>query len=725
MSRVPANRFKAAMEGHSRRTFLAASIAAGGGLLLSVKLPLSARGAASAASPGEISAFVQIDRDGKVHLTMPYVEMGQGTYTSISMLIAEELEVDLAEVKYEHAPPNDKLYANPILGFQATGGSTAIRAAWQPMREAGAAARMMLISAAAAHWGVDGASCRAAKGAVIHVPTNRRLSFGVLAEKAAKLPVPDKIPLKDPKLFTLIGKPAKRLDTPAKVNGTAVFGIDAKVPGMKIATVAACPVFGGKLKRVDDRKAMAVNGVFQVVRLDNAVAVVAQHMGAAKKGLAALDVQWDEGPNATLSTADIVRQMEAASQNPGAVARSAGDLDKAMAGAKTKLDGIYQLPFLAHATMEPINCTAHVRKDSCEIWVGTQVMTRAQSVAASITGLPPERVTVHNHLLGGGFGRRLEVDFIAQAVKIAKHVDGPVKVIWTREEDIQHDMYRPYFFDRITAGLDADGMPVAWHHRITGPSIIARWAPPLFKNGFDSDTIDGAEPSYDLPNMLLDYVQYEPPGIPTAFWRSVGPSHNIFVVESFIDELAAAAKKDPVEYRLGLLKDSPRARAVLQLAAEKSGWGQPLPDRTGRGASVQTVFGTFMAQVAEVNVSKEGEVRVKRVVCAVDCGIAVNPDTIKAQIQGAIIYGLTAALHGEITVKNGRVEQDNFDSYRALYINEVPEIDVHIVDNVEAPGGMGEPGTSALPPAVTNAIFAATGKRLRKLPIDPSVLKSI
>ncbi|MGH6867726.1 MAG: xanthine dehydrogenase family protein molybdopterin-binding subunit, partial [Methylocella sp.] len=315
--------------------------------------------------------------------------------------------------------------------------------------------------------------------------------------------------------------------------------------------------------------------------------------------------------------------------------------------------------------------------------------------------------------------------FIAQAVKIAMHVDGPVKVIWTREEDIQHDMYRPYFFDRITAGLDADGMPVAWHHRITGSSIIARWAPPLFKNGFDSDTIDGAEPSYDLPNMLLDYVQYEPPGIPTAFWRSVGPSHNIFVVESFIDELAAAAKKDPVEYRLGLLKDSPRARAVLQLAAEKSGWGQPLPDRTGRGASVQTVFGTFMAQVAEVNVSKEGEVRVKRVVCAVDCGIAVNPDTIKAQIQGAIIYGLTAALHGEITVKNGRVEQDNFDSYRALYINEVPEIDVHIVDNVEAPGGMGEPGTSALPPAVTNAIFAATGKRLRKLPINPSVLKSI
>ena len=656
---------------------------------------------------------------------MPYIEMGQGTYTSISMLIAEELEVDLAQVQYEHAPPNDKLYANPLLGFQATGGSTAIRAAWQPLREAGAAARMMLISAAASQWGVDEASCRAAKGAVIHVPTNRRLSYGVLAEKAASLPVPDKVRLKPPKEFTLIGKPAKRLDTPAKVNGTAVFGIDAKVPGMKIATVAACPVFGGKLKSVDDSKAMAVNGVSQVVHLDDAVAVIAQHMGAAKKGLAALDIQWDEGPNATLSTADIVSQMEAASQKPGAIARNTGDVDKAMAGAKIKLDAIYQLPFLAHTTMEPVNCTVHVRKDSCEIWVGTQVMTRAQSVAASITGLPPEQVTVHNHLLGGGFGRRLEVDFIAQAVKIAMQVEGPVKVIWTREEDIQHDMYRPYFFDRISGGLDDDGMPVAWHHRITGSSIIARWAPPVFKDGIDFDTVDGAvEPPYALPNILVDYVRHEPPGIPTAFWRSVGPSHNIFVVESFIDELAAAAKKDPVAYRLGLLKEAPRAKAVLQLAAEKSGWGQSLPDRSGRGASVQNVFGTFMAQVAEVNVSEQGEVRVGRVVCAVDCGIAVNPDTIEAQIQSAILYGLTAALHGEITLKKGRVEQSNFDNYRAMFINEVPAIEVHIVESEEAPGGMGEPATSALFPAVTNAIFAATGVRVRKLPIGKVPLKA-
>jgi isoquinoline 1-oxidoreductase beta subunit len=726
MSRVLERRSDAESDRLSRRTFLAASLAAGGGFLLSLQLPLPARGAApAAASPPVVDAFVRIDRDGTVHLTMPYIEMGQGTYTSISMLIAEELEVDLAQVRYEHAPPSDKLYANPLLGFQATGGSTAIRAAWQPLRETGAAARMMLISAAASQWGVEEGSCRAEKGAIVHGPSNRRLSYGELAEKAAALPVPDKVKLKDPKDFTLIGKRAKRLDSPAKVNGAALFGIDANVPGMRIATVAACPVFGGKLKSVDDGKAMSVNGVSQVVRLDDAVAVIAQHMGAAKKGLAALDIRWDEGPNATVSTADIVAQMEAASQKPGAVARKTGDVDKAMAGAAIKLDAVYQLPFLAHTTMEPINCTVHVRKDGCDIWVGTQVMTRAQAVAASITGLPPERVTVHNHLLGGGFGRRLEVDFIAQAVKIAMQVEGPVKIVWTREEDIQHDMYRPYFFDRVRAGLDADGAPVAWHHRITGSSVIARWAPPAFKDEIDFDTVDGAvEPPYAFPNMLVDYVRHEPPGIPTAFWRSVGPSHNIFVVESFIDELAAAAKKDPVAYRLALLEGAPRAKAVLALAAEKSGWGQKLPDGSGRGASVQNVFGTFMAQIAEVHVSKQGEIRVERVVCAVDCGIAVNPDTIEAQVQSAILYGLTAALHGEITLKNGRVEQANFDSYRALHINEVPRIDVHIVQSGEAPGGIGEPGTSALPPAVTNAIFAATGVRLRKLPVAKALLKA-
>ena len=582
----------------------------------------------------------------------------------------------------------------------------------------------MLITVAADTWGVDASTCRAEKGEVIHAPTGRKLAYGALVDKAATLP-PEKVALKDPKEFKLIGTPAKRIDTPAKVNGSAVYGIDAKVPGMKTATVAACPVFGGKLKSVDGSKALAIKGVHQVVHLNDAVCVVAEHMGAAKKGLAALEIEWDEGANGKLTTADIVAEMDKASEQEGVVVRNDGDVDKATAGATTKLDAIYQLPFLAHTTMEPINCTVHVTPDGCEIWVGTQVISRVQAVAAKIAELPPEKVVVHNHFLGGGFGRRLEVDFIAQAVAIAKQVERPVKIIWTREEDVQHDMYRPYFYDRLSAGLDADGMPIAWSHRICGSSIIARWAPPAFKNGFDPDTVDGAlDLPYSFPNVRLEYVQHEPKGIPTAFWRSVGPSHNIFVVECFIDELAAAAKKDPVEYRKALLDKTPRAKVVLELAAEKAGWGQAMPKGSGRGVSVQTTFGSYMAQVAEVEVSKQGDVRVKRVTCAVDCGIAVNPNTIEAQIQSAIIYGLTAALYGEITLKDGRVEQSNFDTYRALRINEAPAIDVHIVQSNEAPGGMGEPGTSALAPAVTNAIFAATGVRLRKLPIDPSKLKA-
>ncbi len=534
-----------------------------------------------------------------------------------------------------------------------------------------------------------------------------------------------KVALKDPKDFTLIGTSAKRLDTPDKVNGDTVYGIDVKIPGMKIGTVAACPVFGGKVKSVDDSKALAVNGVHQVLKIDNAVCVVADNMGAAKKGLAALNIAWDEGPNAKLTTADIVAEMAKVSETEGVIARNDGDVVGALAGASTKLDAIYELPFLAHTTMEPPNCTVHVRPDGCDIWVGIQVMSRAQAVAAQITGLPPEKVTVHNHMLGGGFGRRLEVDFIAQAVDFAKQVDGPLKIVWTREEDVQHDMYRPYFYDRLAAGLDASGAPIAWSHRICGSSIIARWAPPAFKDGYDFDTVDGAvELPYSLPNVRVEYVRNEPKGIPTAFWRSVGPSHNIFVVESFIDELAAAAKKDPVEFRRALLDKSPRAKAVLDLAAKKAGWAEPLPQGAGRGVSVQTVFGTYMAQVAEVEVAKDGVVNVKRITCAVDCGIAINPDTIEAQVESAIIYGLTAALHGEITLKDGRVEQSNFDTYPALRINEIPAIDVHTLKNFEAPGGMGEPGTSAIAPAVTNAIFAATGVRLRKLPVDTSKLKS-
>lgn len=715
----------------SRRTFLKVSAAAGGGLLLSFILPRTiwSRETAGARTADMFApnAFIRIGRDGLITLIMPYVEMGQGTYTSIPMLIAEELEMDLTQVTLEAAPPDERRYANSIFQIQATGGSTSVRAAWEPLRLAGATARTMLVSAAAQTWKVDPTACHAEKGEVIHATSGRRLKYGALVDTVAKLPIPDHVALKAPEDFTLIGTSAKRLDTPDKVNGKAQFSIDVMIPGMKIATVAACPVFGGRLVGVDDGKARRIKGVYQVVLLDNAVAVIADHMWAAKQGLAALDIQWDEGPNATLSSAEIIRQLETALLKPGVIARKDGDVAKAMAGAAMKIEALYQMPFLAHATMEPLSCTVHVRKNGCDVWVGSQVLARAQATAAEVTGLPLEKILVHNQLLGGGFGRRLEVDFITQAVQIAKQVDGPVKVVWTREEDIQHDVYRPYYYDRMVAGLDKSGMPVAWSHRSAGSSIYARWHPPAFRDGLDPDVLEGAAeppPPYALPNMLVEYVRQEPPGIPTGFWRGVGPTHNVFVVESFIDELATAAKKDPVEYRRALLGTSPRAKAVLELAAEKADWGQPLPAGRGRGVSVQFVFGSYVAQVAEVQVDKNGEVRVTRVVCAVDCGVVVNPDTVKAQMEGGIMFGLAAALFSEITVKNGRVEQSNFNDYRMLRMNEAPAIEVYLVKSGEAPGGIGEPGTSALAPALTNAIFAATGTRIRKLPVNRVELRS-
>jgi len=706
----------------SRRRFLSVSAAVGGGLLIGFTTGPSigtADAAQNVASPPFTpNAFVRIGADGQIVLTMPYVEMGQGTYTSIPMLIAEELEVSLSQVRVEHAPPDEKLYANPLLGVQATGNSNAVRGAWQPLRQAGATARTMLVSAAAKRWNVDPASCRAQSGVVIHAPTGRKLKYGDLAADAARMPVPANVALKRPEDFKLIGTPAKRLDTPSKVNGTAIYGIDARPPGVKIATLAQSPVFGGRVKSVDDAKAKSVKGVRQIVRLDDAVAVVADHMGAAKKGLAALVIEWDDGPHANLDTRQIVAELEKATLKSGAVAQNIGDADKALAGAATKVEAIYQVPFLAHATMEPMNCTVHVRKDGCEIWVGNQALARVQATAAKTTGLPLDKVVVHNHLIGGGFGRRLEIDGVTRAVQIAMQVEGPVKVVWTREEDIQHDMYRPCFFDRLSAGLDGNGMPVAWNNRFAGSSIIARWLPPGFNNGLDPDTTEGAiDLVYALPNVHVEYVRVEPPDIPTAFWRSVGPSHNVFVTESFIDELAVAAKQDPVAYRRALLDKSPRAKAVLELAAEKAGWGRPLPERVGRGVSVQFVFATYLAQVAEVEVAKDGAVRVRRVVCAVDCGTVVNPDTVRAQIQSAVIFGITAALHGEITLKGGRVEQSNFHDYQMLRMSETPAIEVYIVNSTEPPGGMGEAGTSAITPAVTNAIHAATGMRVRKLPV--------
>jgi isoquinoline 1-oxidoreductase beta subunit len=708
--------------GLSRRGFLQAGAAAGGGLLLSLSLPRVGRSAnAESFVP---NAFIRIGGDGRIVLTMPYVEMGQGTYTAIPMLIAEELEVDLKQVQLEHAPPNEKLYANPLLGVQATGNSNAIRGAWLPLRQAGATARTMLVSAAAKRWNVEPGSCRARNGEVFHAPTGRSIKYAALAAEAAHMPVPHDVALKAPADFKLIGTPAKRLDTPAKVNGTAVYGIDVRPPGVKIATLAQSPVFGGRVKSVDDTAAKAVMGVRQIVRLDDAVAVVADHMGAARKGLEALKIEWDDGPHAKLSSEDIARELEQATLKSGPVAQNVGDAGKAMANAVTKLDATYQVPFLAHATMEPMNCTVHLRQDACEIWIGTQAIARVQAAAAKTAGLPLDKVVVHNHLIGGGFGRRLEADGAIRAVEIAKFVDGPVKVVWTREEDIQHDMYRPYWFDRISAGLDDKGMPVAWDHRFAGSSVIARWLPAGFKDGLDSDSTEGAiNLVYGLPNLHVEYLQVEPPAIPTAFWRSVGPSHNVFVVESFIDELAAAAKQDAVAYRRALLDKTPRAEAVLELAAAKAGWGQGLTGRTGRGVALQSVFGTYLAAVAEVEVSNDGAVRVRRVTCAVDCGTVVNPDTVRAQIQSAVMFGATAALYGEITLKNGRVEQTNFDSYQILRMNEAPVVEVHIVQNTEVPGGMGEAGTSVIVPAISNAIFAATGKRLRRMPVDTAVLK--
>ncbi len=711
--------------GLSRRGLLQAGVASGGGLILSMSLPFANAPVEAADEEGFVpNAFIRIERDGQVVLTMPYVEMGQGTYTSIPMLIAEELEVDLSQVRLEHAPPNEKLYANPLLGVQATGNSNAIRGAWQPLRQAGAAARIMLVMAAASRWSVDPATCRAQSGEVHHPPTQRSIKYGELAAEAARIPVPVKVALKQAAEFKLIGTPAKRLDAPAKVNGTAIYGIDVRPAGVKIATLAQSPVFGGRLKRVDETAARAVKGVRQIIQLDDAVAVVADHMGAAKKGLAALSIEWDDGTHAKLDIPAVVYELDKATLGSGAVAQNIGDTDKAMADAARKVEAIYQLPFLAHATMEPMNCTVHVRRDSCEVWVGNQVIPRAQATAAKVAGLPLEKIIVHNHLIGGGFGRRLEIDGVTRAVEIAMHVDGPVKVVWTREEDIQHDMYRPYWFDRLSAGLAANGMPVAWNHRFAGSSVAARWAPPIFQNGLDPDTTEGAiDLVYGLPNMHVEYVRVEPPGIPTAFWRSVGPSHNVFVVESFMDELAAAAKKDPVAYRLALLDKTPRAKAVLALAAEKAGWGHALPGRSGRGVSLQHAFATYMAQVAEVEVSKEGAVRVRRVVCAIDCGTVVNPDTVKAQAQSAINFGITAALYGQITLKGGRVEQSNFHDYQMLRIDEAPAIEVHIIASSEPPGGMGECGTSAIVPAVANAIFAATGKRLRTMPVKASALR--
>ncbi|MFC5551558.1 xanthine dehydrogenase family protein molybdopterin-binding subunit [Massilia aerilata] len=738
---------------NARRGFMKAGAVAGGGLLFGFSLFGCSRdgkegrndrkekpsetavgqAATAASEPAGLAhdAFIRIDREGIVTLIIHKVEMGQGTFTSMPMLLAEELGADLSKVKLEQAPADNSLYADPMLGGQVTGGSTSVRGAWKPLREAGAKVRTVLVQAAAQTWKVDQKELSVVGGTVRHAASNRSAHFGELADAASKLQFPKTVTLKDAADFTLIGKSLKRLDSPVKTNGQAMFGIDARLPNMGIAAVMASPVLGGKVAAVDEQKAMAVKGVRQVLRIEGAVAVVADNFWTAKQGLLAAAPRFDDGPNAKVSTASIVADMAKAAEGTGAIATNKGDALKVLGqeGGGRRIDAVYEMPFLAHATMEPMNCTVDLRADACELWVGTQVPALAQGAAAKVTGLPIEKVKVHNHYLGGGFGRRLEVDNVLQAVAFAKLAKGPLKVIWTREEDIQHDMYRPYYYDRLSAKLDDKGMPVAWFHRVTGSSIMSRFAPPMVKNGVDPDAVEGAaDLQYTIPDMRVEYVRHEPPGVPTAFWRGVGPTHNIFVVESFIDELAYASKTDPVAFRRALLQKSPRTLGVLNLAAQKAGWGRPLKPvagrKVGRGISTQFAFGSYMSQVAEVSVGPDGDVRVHRVVCAVDCGQNVNPDGIIAQMEGGIVFGASAALWDQITHENGRVQQTNFGDYRVMRMNEAPTVEVYIVNSHDEPGGIGEPGTAGIAPAISNAVFAATGRRVRKLPIAEQLKKA-
>jgi isoquinoline 1-oxidoreductase subunit beta len=710
----------------SRRVVLQNGLA--GGLVLAFQWPLRAAPVNEPEQPpdqpeGQFApnAFIRIDNVGKTTLVIPQAEMGQGVYTAIAMILAEELDADFAKVAIEHAPASDKLYANPLFGIQVTGNSNSIRSFWDKLRAAGAAARAMLIAAAAAQWQVDEASCSASNGKVIHAASNRALTYGELADDAAKLPAPDKPTLKDSKDFTLIGKPLKRLDTPDKSGGKTIYGIDAIVPDMKFATLAHCPVLGGKVKHVDDSAARSLPGVRQVVVLDDLVAVVGDHMWAAWRGLDALKVTWDEGPNAQIDSADIWDNLRAASKKDGVVAWSEGDVEEGLTQGE-RFDADYELPLLAHATMEPMNCTVRLTPGACEIWTGTQVQSRCQEYAAKAAGLPIDKVTVNNHYLGGGFGRRLEPDMVESAVRIAKEVSTPIKVVWTREEDMQHDVYRPLYRDTISACL-SNGKIVAWKYKVTGSSVMARWAPAFFQKGIDPDAVDSAvDMPYDIPNKRVEYVRAEPPGVTTGFWRGVGPNNNVFAIESFMDELARKANMDPVAFRLGMLDGAPRLKAALKLVAEKSDWGSPLPPRVGRGVCAQPSFGSFIATVVEAEVDDVGGVRLRRITCAVDTGIAVNPDTIMAQLQGGLIFGLTAALWGEVTIKKGRVQQSNFNNYRMLRIDEAPPIDVHVIKSAERPGGIGETGATAGPPALRNAIYAATGVPLRRLPIDRAAI---
>ncbi len=707
----------------SRRHFLIGASLTGAGLVIGFKPTAS-----SAAAPDafEAGAFIRIPAEGKIVFVISPVEMGQGIYTAVAMLLAEELDVPLDQVELEHAPADPARYANTLLGDQITGGSLSIRGVYEQMRKAGATARIMLVNAAARGWDVAPETCTVEAGQVVHAASNRRARYGSLVEAAAAQPVPQDVPLKPATDFKVIGRAVRRLDSPQKVNGSAKYGIDARPDGVSFAAIAICPHFGGTLRSVEDAPALAVKGVKQVVRTEDAVAVVADNTGAARKGLAALAIDWDPGPNGTLSLADLEARAEDAIGGNALPHKKEGDVDKAEAEHGPVHEFVYRLPILTHTAMEPLNCTLHVRDDGCEVWVGTQVMGRARQAVADVTGLPVEKVVVHNHLLGGGFGRRLDVDSVIAAAKIARQVDGPVKVTWSREEDIRHDCYRYLNYSKVTATLGADGMPVSWRHRVIGPAVMARWMPAFVQEGIDLDIMAGAESPYAIPNKYTDFVRHEAPdGMLTGNWRGVGATRNIPPIEGGIDELAHLAGIDPLDYRRRLLQHKPRLLGVLELAAEKAGWTTAPAQGTGRGIAVAEDFGSFSAMIAEVGIAEDGGLRVDRIVCAVDCGQVINPDTVEAQIQSGIVYGLSAALYGRITVRNGAVVEGNFDDSPVLRIHETPRIEVHIVPSSEAPGGIGELGTPGVAPSLFNAIFAATGKRLRSLPIDQSELRRV
>ncbi|HAV23382.1 MAG TPA: hypothetical protein DCX46_07790 [Bacteroidetes bacterium] len=703
----------------SRRDFMKSASAAGAGLVLSFYLPsketvLLAEPLAESFSP---NVWLKIDPSGVVTITVAKSEMGQGARTYFPMIVAEELEADWGSIRVEQAPAHPDKY-----GSQSTGGSTGVRTSWDKLRKAGATAREMLISAAAQTWSVDRSTCYAEKGKVIHKPTKRSLSFGNLAEAAAKLPVPEPPPLKDPKDFKIVGTWVKQVETKDRSTGKATFAIDLKVPGMLHATLARSPVFGGKVAGYDASKVKAVPGVRDVLQVDRGIAVLADSTWAALKGREALEIRWDEGPHAKLSSDGIRAMFEEYSKKDGAVGQKEGDVEKALAEAASNVSAVYDLPYVSHSPMEPMNCIADVKSESCEIWVGSQTPQAAQNLAANILGIPKEKVTVHVTLLGGGFGRRLDNDYVEEAVRISKAAGAPVKLMWTREDDMHHDLYRPASHHVLSGAVDSAGKLVAWKHRVVGPSITGQRAPERIRDGLDRGALDTAiNMPYAIPNLLVDYVMANT-AVPIGAWRSVFASQNVFVVESFIDELAVAAKKDPVEFRLQMLDARPRMKKLVQTVAEKSGWGRSLPQGHGRGIACAFCFGSFAAEVAEVSVAN-GKVRVRTMHVAVDCGIGVAPNTLESQVEGAVTLALSAAIKGEITIENGRTKQGNFDTYPILAIDEMPEVRVHIVNSYEPLGGIGEPPVPPVAPAVCNAIFAATGKRVRRLPVTSEELK--